>query len=233
MASAPAGEPRGEEDSASSGVAASLLVGWAMIGVYLASAVLQVYENEALNSFYFYPSSSQFAFLRSIFPSPAFYDLIAWQNIVLFEAVPFLLFFYLAVRMRVDPLSKIWSTLVAAAVVGVVLSILNSVLVSYQPNISHLLLDGSFSVPNLSSPGWSSVILSLLSTPWILLENGAVFAALAITGISFGSFSGETPYWIVRRMLNSFERGPDEDGAATDDQEHEASSSAPKNNSRC
>jgi hypothetical protein len=188
-----------------------------MVCVYLASAVLQVYERLALNSFY--PYTSQFAFLRAIFPSPAAYDLIDWQNIVLFQVVPFLLFFYFAVRMRISPLGKIWSIVVAAAVVGAALSILNSVLVFYQPNISHLLLAGSFSVPN-STQGGSPLIVSLLSTPWILLGNGGIFAALALTGISFGSFSGETPYWTVRRLFDSFAgQSGEEDASVVEDPE--------------
>ncbi|MDG6924941.1 MAG: hypothetical protein JRN09_00145 [Nitrososphaerota archaeon] len=166
----------------------------------------------------FYPDTSQFAFLRSIFPSPAASAFIAWQDILLFELVPFVLFFYLAVRMRIDPTGKILPTLIAAAIVGAALSVLNSVLAFYQPNISHFLLAGSFAVPNVTQGG-SPLVVSLFSAPWILLGNGALFAALGLTGISFGSFSGETPYWIVRRLLDSSGRGPDEEEDTEDSPE--------------
>jgi len=209
MKSASKPEARTDENSSSNGAITPLLVGLIMVCIYLASAVLQVYERSALNSFY--PGSSQFAFLRSLFPSPAASVLIDWQNIFLFEGVPFLLFFYLAVRMRIDPLGRLLPTMIIAAVVGIALSALNSILVFYQPNITHLLLAGSFSVPN-STQGGSSLIVSLSSAPWILLGNGALFAAMALTGISFGSFWGETPYWIARRQLDP-EGESDEEGS--------------------
>ncbi|MGA2663986.1 MAG: hypothetical protein ABSF83_03495 [Nitrososphaerales archaeon] len=222
MAAAPAGERRSEaaleaeedeEELASSGVAASLLVGWAMVGVYLASSVMQVYEKMLLSSTFFNPSS-QFAYLGVLSGSPAAYDLIDWQNIVLFEAVPFLLFFYLAVRMRIGTSGKLWPTVVAAAAVGAALSVLSSLLDAYQANISHLLLSGSFAIPGTfdvsgSAQSGSSIILSILSTPWIVLENGAIFAALALTGLAFGSFAGETPYGIFRSAFDSFMEGRD------------------------
>ena len=87
-----------------------------MVGVYLLSSVLQVYERSLLNTFF--PYSSQFAFLRGLFPSPWSADLVDWQNVVLFEVVPFLLFFYFAVRMSIDPLGRIWPAIVAAGFVG-------------------------------------------------------------------------------------------------------------------
>ncbi len=213
-------ESKGEEDNLN-GVRAALVVGCMMVAVYLLSSVLQVYENSLLNTFY--PYSSQFAFLRGLFPSPWSTDLIDWQSIVLLQVVPFLLFFYLAVRMSINPLGKIWPAIVAAGFVGAGLSILNSVLVFYHPNISHLLLAGSFSVPNSTQSG-SPFVVSLLSTPWILLENGAVFATLALTGISFGNFSGETPYWIARHLFDSFAGGSgEEDAPVLEDSEGAAS----------
>ena len=207
-----------EEELASSGVAASLLVGWAMVCIYLASAVLQVYEREALSSTFLYPDSSQFAFLRELFPSPAASDLIAWQSIVLFQVVPLLLFFHLAVRMRIAMSGKLWPTIVTAGVVGAALSVLSSLLEDYQVNISHLLLTGSFAVPAFAQSGSEiisspSVIASILWPPWIILENGAIFSALALTGLAFGSFAGETPYGIFRRAFDSFMKGQDEDAA--------------------
>ncbi len=189
----------------------AFVVGVILVAVTLLSTVLGVYERSLLNTFY--PYSSSFAFLRSLFPSPWATDLIDWQDIVLLQAVPFLLFFHFAVRERIDPLGRIVPTVAAIVAVGAGLSILNVVLAAYQFNISNLLLNGSLTVPNgFQSESLSGLLISLF-TPfplWSLLRNSLLFAALGVTGMAFGSFSGETPYWILRSWLAS--RGqPDED----------------------
>ncbi|MDA4114063.1 MAG: hypothetical protein OK474_08460 [Thaumarchaeota archaeon] len=191
-------------DAKLEGARAALLVGCIMVPVYLLATVLEVFGRDFLNSIY--PSTSQFAFLRTIFPSPASTILLAWQDVVLLQVVPFLLFFYFAVRMGKDPLSRILPTLVAIAVVGACLSVLSSLIAAYQPNISSLLLTGSFAVSKgIQIEPLSSVLVSVLSPVglWVVLGNSAVFAALGITGLAFGNFSGEMSYWIPKRWLAS------------------------------
>jgi hypothetical protein len=186
----------------SNGVSAALIVGWIMVGIYLLSAALQAYETNLLN--FLFLNTSQFAFLQVLFPSPAAEAVLAWQNIVLFEVVPFLLFFYLAVRMHISPLGRILPTVVAIAVVGACVFVVASLVTAFQPNISHLLLSGSFTLPS-SSETLVAALSSILSPTGLLfvLANGVVFAALGMTGIAFGNFSGETPYWIVKSCLAS------------------------------
>jgi hypothetical protein len=206
MATIPDPAPESGEDSPN-GVRAVVLIGCVMVGVYLLSSALQVYERDLLNTLF--PYSSQFAFLRGLFPSPWSDDLIDWQNIALFEVVPFLLFFYFAVRMRIDPMGRVLPMVIAMVVVGVGLSFFSLVLGAYQDNISSLLLDGSFVMPHMSQTNPLVGILSLISSVWELgyiFESGVLFAALGMTGIAFGSFSGETPYWILKSWFAS--RGP-------------------------
>ncbi len=201
--------PESGEDSLN-GVRAVVLIGCVMVGVYLLSSVLQVYERDLLNTLF--PYSSQFAFLRGLFPSPWSDDLVDWQNVALFEVVPFLLFFYFAVRMRIDPMGRVLPMVTAMVVLGIGLSFFNLVLGVYQNNISSLLLNGSFTIPNMSQTNPLAGILSLISSTWELgyiFESGVVFAALGMTGIAFGSFSGETPYWILKSWFAS--RGPPEE----------------------
>ena len=38
-----------------------------------------------------------------------------------------------------------------------------------------------------------------------MIQQGVVFAAIGVTGIAFGSFSGETPFWTLRSWLESGE----------------------------
>ena len=214
----PDSKPEGAKDSSLDGVRAALIVGCIMVAVYLLSAVLKVYEGALLNTFY--PGTPQFAFLRALFPSPLATDIAAWQNIVLLQVVPFLLFFYFAVRLRVNSLGGLIPTTVALAAVGALLSVFNLVLGAYQNNIAHLLLNGSFNIPNMT--GGESVggfLGFLVSTPielWVTFESAVVFAMLGITGIAFGSFAGETPYWILRSWLESSRPFRDE-GSVPDD----------------
>jgi hypothetical protein len=204
MTPLPEAESMRGESSSWDGARAALLVGCIMVPVYLLASVLEVFGRDFLDSIY--PSTSQFAFLRTIFPSPASTVLLAWQDVVLLQVVPFFLFFYFAVRMGKDPLRRILPTLIAIAAVGACLSVLSSFIIAYQPNISSLLLTRSFAISNgiqIEPPG--SVLVSALSPVglWVILGNSAVFAALGITGLAFGNFSGEMPYWILKRWLAS------------------------------
>ena len=176
--------PESGEDSLN-GVRAVVLIGCVMVGVYLLSSVLQVYERDLLNTLF--PYSSQFAFLRGLFPSPWSDDLVDWQNVALFEVVPFLLFLLLAVRMRIDLMGRVLPMVTAMVVLGIGLSFFNLVLGVYQNNISSLLLNGSFTIPNMSQTNPLAGILSLISSTWELgyiFESGVVFAALGMTGIA-------------------------------------------------
>ena len=210
MTVVPEPAPETGEGSNLNGVKAALAVGGIMVAVYLLSSVLQVYENELLNSVFRYPD--EFAFLRGLFPSPWSTDLIDWQNVVLFQLVPFLLFFYFAVRMRISPLGRIIPMVVAMGVVGGCLLVVQSFIGAYQSNISSLLLNGSFTIRNMSPTNPMSSFLSEILTPleiWYIIQRGVLFAALGVTGIAFGSFSGETPYWTLRSWLESGEEEED------------------------
>jgi len=182
----------------------AILVGWMMVAVLLLAAILQVYEESIMNSFY--PATGQFAFLRAIFPSPAYYDLLSWQKIIVLEVVPFMLFFYLAVRMNID-LFKRWSllpTVLTMAIVGTLLSILESAFSQYQDNLSSLLLTGSWSLPRqLGSESLITFLGNFVSPLGILFLFGAAmqFVFLGVAGIAFGGFVGETPVWALRRWL--------------------------------
>jgi len=182
-----------------------------MVAVNLLSSVLQIYENELLNSVYRYPD--EFAFLRGLFPSPWSTDLIDWQNVVLFQLVPFLLFFYFAVRMRISPLGRIVPMVIAMGVVGGCLLVVQNFIAVYQGNISSLLLNGSFTIRNMFPNNSMGAFLNVIFTPveiGYIIQQGVLFAALGMTGIAFGSFSGETPYWTLRSWLESEEESQPE-----------------------
>jgi hypothetical protein len=193
------------------GVKAAFAVGGIMVAVNLLSSVLQIYENELLNSVYRYPD--EFAFLRGLFPSPWSTDLIDWQNVVLFQLVPFLLFFYFAVRMRISPLGRIVPMVIAMGVVGGCLLVVQNFIAVYQGNISSLLLNGSFTIRNMFPNNSMGAFLNVIFTPveiGYIIQQGVLFAALGMTGIAFGSFSGETPYWTLRSWLESEEESQPE-----------------------
>ncbi|MGD0636838.1 MAG: hypothetical protein ABSA72_02190 [Nitrososphaerales archaeon] len=204
--------PENDEGSNLNGVKAALAVGGIMVAVYLLSSFLQVYENELLNSVYRYPD--EFAFLRGLFQSPWSTDLIDWQDVVLFQLVPFLLFFYFAVRMRISALGRIIPMVIALMVVGACLLVVRDFIGAYQSNISSLLLSGSFTLHNMSQSNPLSGFLSSISTPleiWFMIQQGVIFSVLGVTGVAFGSFSGETPYWTLRNWLESGEEEPQPD----------------------
>ena len=148
MTAIPEPAPENGEGSNINGVKAAVAVGGIMVAVYLLSSVLQIYENELLNSVYRY--SDEFAFLRGLSPSPWSMDLIDWQDVVLFQLVPFLLFFYFAVRMRISALGRIIPVVITMMVVGACLLVVRDFLGVYQSNISSLLLSGSFTLHNIS-----------------------------------------------------------------------------------
>jgi len=203
--------PENDEGSNLNGVKAALAVGGIMVAVYLLSSFLQVYENELLNSVYRYPD--EFAFLRGLFQSPWSTDLIDWQDVVLFQLVPFLLFFYFAVRMRISPLGRIVPMVIAMGVVGGCLLVVQNFIAVYQGNISSLLLNGSFTIRNMFPNNSMGAFLNVIFTPveiGYIIQQGVLFAALGMTGIAFGSFSGETPYWTLRSWLESEEESQPE-----------------------
>ena len=172
MAVVPEPTPDSGEGSNLNGVKAAFAVGGIMILVYLLSNVLQVYENELLNSVYRYPD--EFAFLRGLFPSPWSTDLIDWQDVVLFQLVPFLLFFYFAVRMRITALGRIIPMVIAMMVVGACLLVVRDFIGVYQSNISSLLLSGSFTLHNMSqSNPLSGFLSSILHTFRNLVHDSA------------------------------------------------------------
>ncbi len=209
MTAVPEPAPENGEGSNLNGVKVALVVGGIMIGVYFVSTVLQVYENELLSTF----GPSQFAFLRGLFPSPLSQDLIDWQNVVLFQLVPFLLFFYFAVRMRISPLGRIIPMVIALGVVGGCLLVVQNFIAVYQNNISSLLLSGSFTIRNMSQTNPMAAFLSEILTPLevlYIIHQAVLFAAMGVTGIAFGSFSGETPYWTLRNWLESKEESQPE-----------------------
>jgi hypothetical protein len=211
MAVVPEPAPENGEGSNLNGVKVALAVGGIMVAVYLLSSVLQIYENDFLNSVYRYPD--EFAFLRGLFPSPWSTDLIDWQNVVLFQLVPFLLFFYFAVRMRISPLGRIIPMVVAMMVVGGCLLVVQNFIAVYQGNISSLLLNGSFTIRNMFPNNPMGAFLNVIFTPveiGYIIQQGVLFAALGVTGIAFGSFSGETPYWTLRSWLESGEESQPE-----------------------
>ena len=211
MTVVPEPAPENGEGSNLNGVKAALAVGGIMVAVYLLSSVLQIYENELLNTVYRYPD--EFAFLRGLFPSPWSTDLIDWQNVVLFQLVPFLLFFYFAVRMRISPLGRIIPMVIAMGVVGGCLLVVQNFIHVYQSNISSLLLSGSFTISNMSTTNPMSSFLNEIFTPLeigYIIQQGVLFAALGVTGIAFGSFSGETPFWTLRSWLESEEESQPE-----------------------
>jgi len=211
MAVVPEPAPENGEGSNLNGVKAAFAVGGIMVAVNLLSSVLQIYENELLNSVYRYPD--EFAFLRGLFPSPWSTDLIDWQNVVLFQLVPFLLFFYFAVRMRISPLGRIVPMVIAMGVVGGCLLVVQNFIAVYQGNISSLLLNGSFTIRNMFPNNSMGAFLNVIFTPveiGYIIQQGVLFAALGMTGIAFGSFSGETPYWTLRSWLESEEESQPE-----------------------
>jgi hypothetical protein len=211
MTVVPEPAPENGEGSNLNGVKAALAVGGIMVAVYLLSSVLQIYENELLNTVYRYPD--EFAFLRGLFPSPWSTDLIDWQNVVLFQLVPFLLFFYFAVRMRISPLGRIVPMVIAMGVVGGCLLVVQNFIAVYQGNISSLLLNGSFTIRNMFPNNSMGAFLNVIFTPveiGYIIQQGVLFAALGMTGIAFGSFSGETPYWTLRSWLESEEESQPE-----------------------
>jgi hypothetical protein len=187
--------------------AAAILVGWIMVGVLLLSAVLQVYEESLLNTFYpFGGGGGQFAFLRAIFPSPAFYDLLSWQTIVVLEVIPFLLFFYFAARMRVDLLRLSVPAVLTIGVVGVFLSVVQSVISLFQDNLSHLLLTGSWALPStFGTESLETLLASFATLDGVISLFGLAlrFVFLGTTGLAFGYFAGETPIQIVRKWLEA------------------------------
>ena len=93
-----------------------LLVGVVMAAIYLIEAVVEAYERLYLSSVGF--NNGGFPFLDYIFPSPGYAAVVGWQNILLFEALPFVLFVSLAVRRHLDPLSRLIQIGVVTVFVG-------------------------------------------------------------------------------------------------------------------
>jgi hypothetical protein len=183
--------PPVDDDSTSRALVAVLLLGLIMTVVDVLYAPLKAYETALLYRVYLGQYPDQFAFLRIILPSPAFDDLLGWENLVILQILPFLLFFYFAVRMRIGVSARIIPAVVAMVVIGAGLSVLSySLSYPYQIDSSQYL-----------SP------IGVLS----LVHQGAEFAALGLTGLAFGSFSGDTPHWILKSWLVSRERTEEEE----------------------
>jgi hypothetical protein len=198
-----------------------LLVGGVMVALYLLVAVISPYESLFLAGSGF--AGGQFAFLKIIFPipSPAYSALAEWQAVLLFEVVPFLLFFDLAVRLHIDPVNRIRSIIVPAVATGFVVSLASFTISNFQYQITSLLQTGHVLNETGVQAFSPSVVFTYVLDPSTLLfavAAAVLFTCLALAGLSFGAFAGKTPYWMIRGWLTPTE-APDgtlDDGPQTD-----------------
>jgi len=151
--------------------------------------------------------SPQSQFLQILFSNSAsFYVYLPWAVSIFEYLVPFLLFFWLSGRARIDVREDMATVAVVAFAWGVLVYLLG-------PGLFNLLPFGE-SAANLNSR-FLARIAGLVNpfSALYLITGAAFFATIAVAGVSFGSFWRQTPHWSFRVWLNEEEEAdpPSED----------------------
>jgi hypothetical protein len=181
------------------------LVGLSVLLVYTFESLLQAYEVLYLP----FGESGPFAALRGIFPGPTYDVILPWQSMVLEQVVPFLLFFWVALRIRLSPFRSTLQIAVLLLLWGAVLALLRFPLLAYAEQVV-------FSRP--LGVSFSYLVGAELTPIYVagLISDATIFMMLGFTAIAFAYFWSDHPLWNFRGWLDAEDTPYSEEGVSHD-----------------
>jgi len=179
---------------------------------YAVESFLQAYELRYLA----FGASNQLAALRDLFPGPSYVAILPWQSIILEQAVPFLLFFWVARKMRLSPFRSALPMALALLFWGMLLAILQFPFAAYADQVV------------LSQP--SGVSFSMIASELMSLAlpgrvgSATDFLLLGFTAVAFAYFWSDRPLWNFRGWLEEEDPATSGEGMIPDQPKTDPSS---------
>ncbi len=172
---------------------AIMFVGASMLLVYFFESFVQSYELLYLP----YGASGPLASLHIFFFGGPLYDsILPWQATVFQLVVPFLLFFWAARRMRLNPFRFTLPTAIPLFLWGCVLALLGPFLTAYA---EHLVLPRYYGALPSSALAAELAPLPLAG----VVSEATIFLMLGFTAMAFAYFWSDRPLWNFRGWLEA------------------------------